>query len=64
MKHPLQENVAVGALSFSEARRRITHREMTQMCLAVNMQMGSTAAGKLLDLLVASVCDDTTEVEG
>ena len=33
--------------------RRISDREMTEMCLAVNMQLGTAGANKLLDLFGA-----------
>lgn len=62
MTHPVRATEAVGALSVAEARRRITDRQMTEMCLAVNMQMGSAAANKLLDLFVAAAkTDDSKE---
>ena len=62
MTHPVRATEAVGALSVAEARRRITYRQMTEMCLAVNMQMGSAAANKLLDLFVAAAkADDRME---
>lgn len=34
--------------------RRITDREMTEMCLAVNLQRGTAAANRLLDLFGAA----------
>lgn len=47
MTHPTR---FVGQLSVADAMRRITDREMTIMCLAVNQQMGTAGANKLLDL--------------
>lgn len=52
MTHPTRPPAS--ALTAADAMRRITDREMTEMCLAVNMQMGSAAANKLLDLFGAA----------
>jgi hypothetical protein len=52
MTHPARANV--GNLSVAAAMKRISDREMTEMCLAVNMMRGSGAANKLLDLFGAA----------
>ncbi len=52
MTHPTRQPAST--LSVADAMRRITDRQMTEMCLAVNMQMGTAAANKLLDLFGAA----------
>lgn len=51
MTHPTR---SPSPLSIADAMRRISDREMTEMCLAVNMQMGTPAANRLLDLFGAA----------
>jgi len=51
MTHPTR---APGGLTPAEAMARISDREMTEMCLAVNLAMGSAAANRLLDLFAAA----------
>ena len=41
-------------MTVADAMSRISEREMTEMCLAVNMQGGSARANKLLDLFGAA----------
>lgn len=48
MTHPTRART--GNLSVADAIDRITDKEMTEMCLAVNMVKGQTAANRLLDL--------------
>lgn len=52
MTHPTKQPPST--LSVADAMRRITDREMTEMCLAVNMARGSDAANRLLDLFGAA----------
>jgi hypothetical protein len=40
--------------NVADAMRAISDSEMVEMCLAVNMQMGTPAANKLLDLFDAA----------
>jgi hypothetical protein len=50
--HP--HRIPASKISAADAMARITDREMTEMCLAVNMQMGTGAANKLLELFGAA----------
>lgn len=52
MTHPTRQPPS--RLSVADAIDRISDRDMTEMCLSVNMQMGSVAANKLLDLFGAA----------
>lgn len=52
MTHPTRQSPS--RLSVADAMSRISDRDMTEMCLSVNMQMGSVAANKLLDLFGAA----------
>lgn len=52
MTHPTRQPPST--LSVADAMRRISDREMAEMCLAANMQLGSAAANKLLDLFGAA----------
>ena len=40
--------------SLKEAVARISDKDMTHMCLAVNQTFGSAMAGRLMDLIVAA----------
>lgn len=48
MTHPTRSPAS--ALTAADAMRRLTNREIIEMCLGVDTQMGSPAATKLLDL--------------
>lgn len=52
MTHPTR--VPHSQITVADAMRAISDREMTEMCLAVNMQMGSAAANRLLELFGAA----------
>ena len=52
MTHPTRVNT--GKMTVADAMRRITDAEMTKMCLAVNVALGTPAANKLLDLFGAA----------
>ena len=52
MTHPTRQPES--AMTVADAMSRISDREMTEMCLAVNMQGGSARANKLLDLFGAA----------
>lgn len=52
MTHPTRNPPS--KITVAEAMRAITDRDMTEMCLAVNMQMGSAAANRLLELFGAA----------
>lgn len=52
MTHPTRVNT--GQLSVTDAMRRISDRDMTEMCLAVNRAFGSGKATLLLDLFGAA----------
>lgn len=52
MTHPTRVNT--GALTVADAMRRISDRDMTEMCLAVNTVLGTAKANKLLDLFGAA----------
>ena len=49
--HPTREKTT---LPLSEAVKRISDKDMTEMCLTVNMTFGSAMANKLLDLIGAA----------
>lgn len=51
MTHPTRQPATV---SVAEAMRRISDREMTEMCLAVNTMFGAVRATKLLTLFGAA----------
>lgn len=51
MTHPTRHP---GGLTPAEAMARISDQEMTEMCLTVNMAMGTAAANRLLDLFAAA----------
>ena len=40
--------------SLKDAVARISDKDMTHMCLAVNQTFGSAMAGRLMDLIVAA----------
>lgn len=48
--HPTREKIT---LPLSEAVKRISDKDMTEMCLTVNMTFGSAMANKLLPTRVA-----------
>jgi len=48
MTHPTRDPAS--HITVADAMRRISDREMTEMCLAVNMQLGTAGANKLLNL--------------
>lgn len=52
MTHPTKQPPST--LSVADAMRRISDREMTEMCLAVNLTKGSAAANRLPDLFGAA----------
>lgn len=52
MTHPLR--APHSQITVADAMRAISDREMTEMCLAVNMQMGTPAANRLLELFGAA----------
>lgn len=52
MTHPTRAEC--GSLTVADAMDRITDRDMTEMCLAVNLVKGQAAANRLLDLLIAA----------
>ena len=52
MTHPTRQPKST--LTVADAMSRISDREMTEMCLAVNMQGGTARANKLLDLFGAA----------
>lgn len=49
--HPTREKIT---LPLSEAVKRISDKDMTEMCLTVNRTFGSAMANKLLDLIGAA----------
>lgn len=52
MTHPTKQPKS--KLTVADAMRRISDKEMTEMCLAVNMAFGTSYASKLLDLFGAA----------
>ena len=52
MTHPTR--VPHSQITVAAAMRAISDREMTEMCRAVNMQMGSAAANRLMELFAAA----------